>query len=359
MESMTPSKRNWSMFVFPAIFILVMAPIVAIALITFRPDDAQCENTAALPAAPHSHGSGLVSVVKDGMQLIFNVTPATELFEVVDGKIQACSGELGGDMKHVTVDVNDARLRLGERLPVEVNLTLRRADTGDVVLNALAPAMYAPGHGYHFGDNFLVPSGAAYTWTVVVSPVQALRQEGAQDLWLEPVTWEGEFALDEDGAVSGVRDAAQVVGDITRSGVHIALSQHAAVDLYAVDETGVSVPQAAPAGSAYFLVEVTDHTVNYEEKLVGADVTLTFTQGEDVQEVTAQPVISPDYGFHYGANVALEPGAWDVAVTVGGLDFLRHAGAALSLPREPITATFAYEHEPLGDAGAVASGQRG
>ena len=91
----------------------------------------------------------------------------------------------------------------------------------------------------------------------------------------------------------------------------------------------------------------------------GSGIETTFTQGEDVQEVTAQPVISPDYGFHYGANVALEPGAWDVAVRVGGLDFLRHAGAALSLPREPITATFAYEHEPLGDAGAVASGQRG
>ncbi len=359
MEAMTSPKRKWSMFVFPAIFILVMAPIVAIALITFRPDDAQCEDLAALPAAPHSHGSGLASTVQDGMQLIFNVSPAAELYEVVDGKVQVCSGELSDDMKHVTVDVNDARLRLGERLPVEVDLTLRRADTGDVVVNALAPAMYAPGHGYHFGDNFLVPGGAAYTWTVVVSPVQALRQEGAQDLWLEPVTWEGEFVLDEDGTVSGVRGAAQVIGDVMRGGVHVVLSHHAAVDLYAVDEPGLSVPQAAPPGSTYFLVEVTDHVVNYEEKLVGADVTLTFAQGEDVQEVVAPPVISPDYGFHYGANVVLEPGTWEVTVTVGGLDFLRHAGAALSLPREPIVATFTYEHEPAVDAGAVASGQRG
>ena len=101
-------------------------------------------------------------------------------------------------MKHVTVDVIDARFGLGERLPVTIALAIQRADSGETVVEATAPAMYAPGHGYHFGDNYVPPSGAAYDWTFTISPVEALRQEGTEDLWLEPVEWRGSFTLDAE-----------------------------------------------------------------------------------------------------------------------------------------------------------------
>jgi hypothetical protein len=101
---------------------------------------------------------------------------------------------------------------------------------------------------------------------------------------------------------------------------------------------------ASEAGpdSRYFAVDVTDHAVNYEEKLPGAVVTLIFERGGESFEVVLDPVISPIYGFHYGANVALGPGEWQITVRVEGMDFLRHAGAAVTLARKAVSGSFAY-----------------
>ena len=120
------------------------------------------------------------------------------------------------------------------------------------------------------------------------------------------------------------------------------LSEAPAVQLFAPGEDGESAPLPLEPGSRYFVVDVTDHAVNYEEKLPGAEVMLIFERGGESIEVRAEPVISPLYGFHYGANVALDEGDWQITVQVGGLDFLRHAGAAVSLARNPISDPFAY-----------------
>jgi hypothetical protein len=236
-------------------------------------------------------------------------------------------------------------LALVERLPVTVSLEVRRADTGAVIVQAAAPAMYAPGHGYHFGDNYRVPPGATYEWTVTISPVQALRQEGAQDLWLEPVEWSGRFTLDEQGRVIG-SSAPQMIGEVVRDGLHIVLSYlDEPRQLYAVQD-GVSEPLEIESGSRYYLVDVTDHAVNYEQKLPGATVTVTFRRYGVEIIVPFQPVIAPGLGFHYGANVPLEPGDWRADVEVSGLDFLRHAGAALSLARAPVRESFDFTIAP-------------
>lgn len=348
--------KNRNALAVPAVFLLIVAVVVGVIVIASQSgvNAADCPQSAAQPAAvaPHAHGAGIASVVKDDVQLIFNVSPAAELYQVVDGQLQACSGDLGtGELKHVTLDVNDARLILGERLPVDVRLTISRSDTGEVVLDARAPAMVAAGHGYHYGDNFLLPNDATYTWDVEVSPVKALRQAGAQDLWLEPVRWQGEFTLEADGTVTGKGASPQVIGDFTQSGLHVTLSRQDAVQLYDVSQSGTSRAQDLPGDSTYFVVDVTDHAVNLEEKIVGAAVTLVFTQGDHSFEVDAPAVISPTYGFHYGANVSLGPGEWQIEVTVGGLDFLRHAGAAISLPRNPVTGTLTLPDESQTDAG--------
>lgn len=335
--------RDKRLLIFPAVFALVLIPVLVVALLIYQPNDssADCDCSAAANVQPHSHGSGLVTELRDGMQLIMNVSAAAELYQLVDGKLELC-GELTGDMKHVTVDVIDARFGLGERLPVTIELAIRRAGTGETVVEATAPAMYAPGHGYHFGDNYVLPGGATYDWTFTISPVDALRQAGTQDLWLEPVEWQGSFTLDDEGGVAGKAASPVPVGDFTRSGLHVTLSEAPAVQLYAPDESGDSAPVPLEPGSRYFVVDVTDHAVNYEEKLPGAEVTLAFARDGESFEVQAEPVISPLYGFHYGANVALDAGDWAITVQVGGLDFLRHAGAAVSLARNPISETFDY-----------------
>lgn len=334
--------RGNKLLIYPLIFLLVLVPVFAVALITFRPGESNDCGAVASPVsyAAHTHGSGLVTEIRDGMQLVFNVSPAAQLYQVVDGQLQLCGGDVtDADLKHITVDVNDAALALGERLPVTVSLEVRRADTGAVIVQAAAPAMYAPGHGYHFGDNYRVPAGATYDWTVTISPVQALRQEGAQDLWLEPVEWSGRFTLDEGGQVIGSR-APQMIGEVLRDGLHIVLSYlDEPQQLYAVQD-GVSEPLPIEPDSRYYLVDVTDHAVNYEEKLPGATVTVTFRRYGVEITVPFQPVIAPGLGFHYGANVPLEPGDWQAEVEVSGLDFLRHAGAALSLARAPVRESF-------------------
>lgn len=332
-------RKAW---IYPLVFAAVLVPVFVVALLTFDPRaKADCPAAAPLPAA-HTHGAGLASAVVGEMQLIFNVSKAAQLYQVVDGSLELCAGDLtDSNLKHITLDVNDARLALGERLPVDVALVVRRADTGATVLEAGAPAMYSAGHGYHFGDNYLLAADTAYVWEVTVSPVHALRQEGAQDLWLAPVTWQGSFSLDAEGAVVEAPAATPVVGEFTQGGVHVTLSVEPPQTLYDVAD-GTSAPLETPAGSRYFRVDVTDHAVNYEEKIPGAAVTLTFKQGEQEQVVTLPGVISPRYGYHYGANVALGPGDWSVTVTAGGLDFLRHAGTALGLPRGTISGTFTY-----------------
>ncbi|NDJ77273.1 MAG: hypothetical protein GYB65_13545 [Chloroflexi bacterium] len=340
-------------FLFPLIFVLVTAPVAIYALVTFTPDsDCDCECSTAANVAPHSHGYGLVSSITDDMQLIFNVTPAAELYQLNDdGRLELCGDiDVSAEMKHITIDVNDAALSLGERLPVSVTLTIVDAATGNVLVSEQnAPAMYAQGHGYHFGDNYLVPNGTTYDWTVTVSPVTALRQPGVEDLWTEPVTWEGSFALAEDGTVtqaaaagsSGMFSSASggviTVGDFIAQGLHVTLVyEDRAIPLVAADGTA----QGVPDGSRYFVVDVTDHQVNFEEKLPGAEVVLVFERDSSTLEVTADPVISPLYGFHYGANVALEPGEWSITVEVAGLAFRRHAGSTVNLGRSPISETF-------------------
>ncbi len=327
------------LLIFPLIFALVLAPVFVVALLTFNPGS-ECEcDCGALPAVAHSHGYGLTSTIKDDMQLIFNVSPAATLYKVEDGALELCSGDVTDiELKHITVDVNDARLALGERLPVTVNLTVRDAATDAVIVEAGAPAMYAPGHGYHFGDNYRVPNGGTYTFEVTVSPVQARRLEGAQNIWLEPVTWRGTFEINADGTVAGKASGLQQLGEFTEDGVHVLLSQAAAQPLYEVMD-GQTVASDPLAGARYLVVDVTDHTVNYEEKLPGATVQVTFERAGDTVEATLEPAISPVYGFHYGANVTLDPGEWQATVTVGGLDFLRHAGAAVSLARGTISDT--------------------
>lgn len=364
---------NRKYLIFPIIFAAVLTPVFIVALLTYQPgsDCDECDCAAVPAAAAHSHGFGLASVVKDDLQLIFNVTPGAPLYEVVDGKLQVCGGLVEGDradeMRHITVDVLDARLALGERLPVDVRLELREQSTGHVVVRAGAPAMYAPGHGYHFGDNFLVPSGGTYDWTVTVSPVQALRQEGAQDLWQQPVTWDGTFTIAEDGTIASdatPRAPMTLLLDMVEAGMHVSVNATAPVALYDV-VADTSTALDVPANSHYFVVDVTDHSVNYEEKLPGAEVTLTFTRGGNTKTVPLNPVISPDYGFHYGANVPLADGTWTVTLEIGALNFWRHAGATISLGREPLRATFTFEavqptpgpQARLGAADAARQGQ--
>ncbi len=333
--------------IYPIAFALVLVPVFVVALFTYQPNkDCNC-NCASVPAtAPHTHGAGVARVIEDDMQLILNVSAAAQLYQLVDGQLQLCGGDLtDANLKHVTVDVNDARLTLGERLPVTVTLTITRHADGALVVEAGAPAMYAPGHGYHFGDNFLLPGGATYDWQVIVSPVDALRQDGAQNLWLEPVTWSGSFTIDADNNVIGKAPTVQNIGQFAQDGLHIMMGTEPAQALYAVGEDGTTAPQIAAPGSRYYVVDVTDHAVNYEEKIPGATVIVTFAKNGTEITVPFEAVISPDYGFHYGANVALESGEWQVTVEVGGLDFLRHAGAALSLARGTVSGTFPYTVE--------------
>ena len=110
--------------IYPIIFVLVLAPVFIVALLTYDPDEGECCKCEALPPA-HVHGTALDSTVQNDMQLIFNVSSAAQLYQVVDGKLELCGWEFTDDeMKHITVDVKDARLALGERLPVDVEITL-------------------------------------------------------------------------------------------------------------------------------------------------------------------------------------------------------------------------------------------
>lgn len=343
---MTDSKSTSNNLLIPVIFaVVLLVPLLIAALVLFNPSDDNCDCTTTLPAVAHTHGTGLTTAIQDDMQLIFNVSPAAELYQLVDGQLELCGGDItDADMKHVTVDVYDARIALGERLPVDVSIEIRAADDDSIIVQAGAPAMYALGHGYHFGDNLRVPNGAAYTWTVTISPVNALRQPGTETLWLGPITWSGTFDVAADGSITGKSASPQLIGNITDQGVHIALSVADLQPLYEVVD-GVSVPVEVPDNARYFVVDVTDHAVNYEEKLPGAAVTATFRQGDTTQTTVLEPVISPTYGYHYGANVALEPGEWTITIEVGGLEFVRHAGAAVSLGQRPVTGTFEYTIE--------------
>ncbi len=357
MKGLSLVMQDKKVFLIPLVFVAVLVPVMIGALIIFRPgqSEAECDCAAALPSiAPHSHGMALAREIRDQMQLIFNVTPAAELYDVVDGRLQQVSAQ-DAAMKHVTVDVLDAELALGERLPVTVRLVVRDAATGETAIDDDAPAMYAPGHGYHFGDNYPLAPGARYDWRVTISPVQALRLTGTEDRWLEPVEWEGSFSLDAEGNVEDKPMAMQTVADFTKQGVHVLVHAHHAETLYEVRD-GEAHPVAAGGhaqmgqhGAAdnvrYFAVDVTDHAVNFEEKLLGASVTLTFTQRDTTVEAALQPAISPAMGFHYGANVTLGPGEWAGTVTVSDLDFQRHAGAAVSLPLGAVTGDFAYTIE--------------
>lgn len=346
--------QDKKVFLIPLVFIAVLIPVMIAALFLFRPDDtdAECDCSDVLPAfAPHSHGMALARENRDALQLLFNVVNAAEVYDVVDGRLQP-AGEPDPAMKHVTVDVLDAEIALGERLPVSVQIVVRDAETGETVIDDDAPAMYAPGHGYHFGDNYPLAHGTDYEWHVTISPVQALRMAGLEDRWLEPIEWEGSFSLDEEGNVVGKPMMMEMIGEYSKQGIHVIVNAHHAETLYEVHD-GEAHPVGAETmahdhtnmtmdNTRYFAVDVTDHAVNYEEKLVGADVTLTFSQGDTSFDVALQSVISPVMGYHYGANVTLDPGEWTITATVSGLDFQRHAGAAVSLPLGAVSGDFTY-----------------
>ncbi len=330
----------------PLAFTLVLVPVFVAALISYQPNPNRqdCSTAGSADGEVHLHeaGTDLVAEVKDDLQLLLNIGPAEQLYQVVDGSLQVCGLPPGDrDLKHIALSVNDARIALGERLPVSVELTLRQHDTGDLVVEAGAPAMIAYDYGYHYGDNFRVPSGASYDWTVKVSPVAALRQEGTQDVWLTPVEWSGSFTLDADGNVTSPQAALRPIGEITQSGVTVKLSYQDPLPLYDVSG-GETTRQDYLPGSRYFVVTVTDQAIWIGEKLPGAAVQLTFRQGTTVQEVTLPPVISPIYGFHYGANVVLAPGKWQITLLIEHLDFLRHASAAIRLPQKPVSTTFEF-----------------
>lgn len=330
---------NRKYLIYPLIFILVLAPVAIVLLLTYNPGESADCDCPALPAAAHSHGYGLTTTIENDMQLIFNVSPAATLYKVENGALELCSDDTSDvELKHITIDVNNARFALGERLPVTIELAVSDAESGATILEAGAPAMYAPGHGYHFGDNYRVPNGGTYEFEVTVSPVEARRLEGAQDLWLEPVTWNGTFTINEDGTVAGKASGLQMLGQFTTDGIHIMLSETNAQPLYTVEDTQTAAIDPPP-DARYIVVDVTDHTVNYEEKLPGADVQVTFERDGETVETVLEPAISPVYGFHYGANVALAPGEWDATVSVSGLDFMRHAGAAVTLARGTVSDT--------------------
>lgn len=335
------------LWIYPLLFAAVLAPIFIVALLTYNPgSDCECE-CDALPAAAHSHGTGLETAIVNDMQLIFNVSPAATLYRVTDGALELCSGDVTDiELKHITLDVNDARFALGDRLPVNVELVIREAESERIVVEAGAPAMYAVGHGYHFGDNYRVPNGATYTWEATISPVQALRLDGAQDIWLEPVTWSGTFTVNADGTIADQDAGPGMLGQFTVEGIHVTLSTMDAQPRY--DVTGGATVAIDPLPDArYIVVDVTDHAVNYEEKLPGAQVEVTFAQdGSDPISATLDPAISPVYGYHYGANLVIPAGKWEATVAVSGLDFMRHAGAAVSLARGTVRDTVTVTLEP-------------
>lgn len=327
------------MLIYPIVFLLLLAPVFIVALLTYNPgSDCECD-CGTLPNLTHSHGAGLATAVIDDMQLIFNVSPGATLYKVTDGALELCSGDVTDSaLKHITVDVYDARFMLGDRLPVEVSLTIRDATSGAIVVEGAAPPMIAAGHGYHFGDNYMVPNGAEYTWEATISPVQALRTASTRDRWLEPLTWSGTFTVREDGTIVEKAAAPVMLGEFTAEGIHVMISTTGAQALY--DVSGDATVAMDPVPEArYIVVDVTDHIVNYEEKLPGATVEITFTRGNETVSATLDPVIAPQLGFHYGTNMVLEPGEWDVTVAVSGLDFLRHAGAAVGLARGIVSDT--------------------
>lgn len=325
--------------IYPIVFLLILAPVFIVALLTYNPgSDCECD-CGTLPALTHTHGAGLATAVIDDLQLIFNVSPGATLYKVTDGALELCSGDVTDSaLKHITVDVYDARFMLGDRLPVEVTLTIRDATSGALVVEGAAPPMIAAGHGYHFGDNYLVPNGAEYTWEATISPVKALRTEGTRDHWLEPLTWSGTFTVREDGTIVEQAAGPVMLGEFTAEGIHVMISATGAQTLYDVSSAATAALDPAPE-ARYIIVDVTDHIVNYEEKLPGATVEVTFTRGDDTVSATLDPVIAPLIGLHYGANMVLEPGEWDVTVAVSGLDFLRHAGAAVGLARGTVSDT--------------------
>ena len=335
---------NRKLWVYPMIFALVLVPVFVLALITYQPGKSGDNNSTTPSVPPHSHYAGMEVAIQNDIQLMFNVSPGAPMYQVTDGGIEQMNmGNANMEqMKHVSVDVRDARLALGERLPVDVSLRIEDAGTGETVFDSVTNVMYAPGHGYHFGNNVMLPNDATYNWNVTVSPAEGLRQEGAVDYWREPVEWEGTFTLDADGAVAEQPVSLQNIGNVPRNGIHITLGYHDAVPLFLVNEQGDVTPQEMPEDSLYFVVDVTDHAVNYEEKLMNAVVVATFTQGDDSFEVPLEPVISPRYGYHYGANVFLDEGDWEIKVTVEELQFMRQAGAATGLPTRPVSATFNF-----------------
>jgi hypothetical protein len=321
-------------------FAVVLAPVAIFLLVTYDPNGDDCNCGTAPALAAHTHGAGIATTVIDNMQLIFNVSPAATLYKVTDGTLELCAGDVDDiELKHITLDVKDAGLMPGERLPVTVALTLREAESGDIVVEAGAPAMYAAGHGYHFGDNFRVPSDAVYDWTVTVSPAAAQRLAGAETLWTEPVTWSGTFTVNADGTIAEKAAGLVAIGNFADDGIHVQLSTTHAQTIYDAEGTAL----VTPPDSRYLVVDVTDHAVNYEEKLPGAEVTVTLARdGEMPTTYTLEPTLAPLMGFHYGANVPVTAGEWTVTVEVGGLDFMRHAGSAVTLARGTIRDEFVW-----------------
>ncbi len=143
-------RKVWIVLI---VFMAVLAPVSIYLLITYQPGDEGDDCGSASALATHTHGAGIATTVIDNMQLVFNVSPAATLYRVTDGALELCSGDVNDiELKHITLDVNDAALMPGERLPVTVELTIHDADSGAMILSAGASGVYSAGHGYHFGD---------------------------------------------------------------------------------------------------------------------------------------------------------------------------------------------------------------
>ena len=73
--------RDKRLLIFPAVFALVLIPVLVVALLIYQPNDSSadcdCSTTAQSPA-PFAR-QRLVSEIRNGMHLIMNVSAAAEL----------------------------------------------------------------------------------------------------------------------------------------------------------------------------------------------------------------------------------------------------------------------------------------
>jgi hypothetical protein len=169
------------------------------------------------------------------------------------------------------------KIALGERLPVSVRLVVRDAETGDTVIDVDAPAMYAPGPATTSATITRWRPASSTTWPRDRQPGAALRLEAWKIAgWSQS---SGKAAFDwTQRATTRASDVGCRWLASSRSRHPREPHAHHAEMLYEVRD-GAAQPVALRHGArpyddgerrdALFRVDVTDHAVNYEEKLVG------------------------------------------------------------------------------------------